>query len=78
VKNLKFDNKVVFIMLCFLCSSSYVPPNDYCLDKRLFSQVLAADERNKHAYYSQRHQDEVCKYLSYHWTVDRDNTVQCF
>ncbi|XP_052804936.1 tubulin monoglutamylase TTLL4-like isoform X2 [Mya arenaria] len=38
--------------------SSYVPPNDVCIDKRLFSQQLSADERAKHAYYCQRHQDE--------------------
>ncbi|KAL3831786.1 hypothetical protein ACJMK2_023490 [Sinanodonta woodiana] len=38
--------------------STYVPPNPYCLDKRLFSQQLAPDERAKHAYYSQRHQDD--------------------
>ena len=37
----------------------YVPPNDHCIDKRLFTQQLSPDERAKHAYYSQRHQDEV-------------------
>ncbi|XP_045170365.2 tubulin monoglutamylase TTLL4-like isoform X3 [Mercenaria mercenaria] len=38
--------------------SMYVPPNNVCMDKRLFSQQLSPDERAKHAYYSQRHQDE--------------------
>ncbi|KAK3588044.1 hypothetical protein CHS0354_012090 [Potamilus streckersoni] len=38
--------------------SNYIPPNPYCLDKRLFSQQLAPDERAKHAYYCQRHQDD--------------------
>lgn len=40
--------------------SSYYPPNDVCMDKRLFTSILAPDERAKHAYYCQRHQDEVC------------------
>ncbi|XP_052248620.1 tubulin monoglutamylase TTLL4-like isoform X7 [Dreissena polymorpha] len=38
--------------------SNYVPPNNVCMDKRLFSQQLSPDERAKHAYYSQRYQDE--------------------
>ncbi|KAL4222570.1 Tubulin polyglutamylase ttll4 [Mactra antiquata] len=38
--------------------SMYVPPNNVCMDKRLFCQNLAPDERAKHAYYAQRHQDE--------------------
>ncbi|XP_078320455.1 uncharacterized protein LOC111112129 isoform X2 [Crassostrea virginica] len=38
--------------------SSYLPPNDTCMDKRLFTAILAPDERAKHAYYCQRHQDE--------------------
>ncbi|XP_062598773.1 tubulin monoglutamylase TTLL4-like [Saccostrea cucullata] len=38
--------------------SSYMPPNDMCMDKRLFTSILAPDERAKHAYYCQRHQDE--------------------
>jgi len=36
------------------------PSNKYCTDKRLSLQSLSADEKVKHAYYSQRHQDEVC------------------
>lgn len=43
--------------------SSYYPPNDVCMDKRLFTSILAPDERAKHAYYCQRHQDEVCQNL---------------
>ena len=46
-------------------NSLYVPPNDYCMDKRLLIQVLSPDERAKHAYYSQRHQDEVCCFRGY-------------
>ncbi|KAK3102681.1 hypothetical protein FSP39_013107 [Pinctada imbricata] len=38
--------------------STYIPPNDYCLDKRLYTQQLSPDERAKHAYYCQRHQDD--------------------
>lgn len=38
--------------------SSYRPPNDFCMDKRLFTQQMAPDERAKHAYYCQRHQDD--------------------
>ncbi|XP_060080491.1 tubulin monoglutamylase TTLL4-like [Ylistrum balloti] len=38
--------------------SNHVPSNDYCMDKRLFAQNHSPDERSKHAYYSQRHQDE--------------------
>ncbi|XP_076094251.1 uncharacterized protein LOC143064924 isoform X1 [Mytilus galloprovincialis] len=38
--------------------SSYHPPNDYCMDKRLFTQQMAPDERAKHAFYCQRHQDD--------------------
>ncbi|XP_033761713.1 tubulin polyglutamylase TTLL4-like isoform X1 [Pecten maximus] len=38
--------------------SNHVPSNDYCMDKRLFAQNHSSDERSKHAYYSQRHQDE--------------------
>ncbi|XP_046371170.2 tubulin monoglutamylase TTLL4-like [Haliotis rufescens] len=38
--------------------SAHVPSSDYCMDKRLYSQQFAPDERTKHAYYCQRHQDE--------------------
>lgn len=38
--------------------SNHNPSNDYCMDKRLFAQNHSPDERSKHAYYSQRHQDE--------------------
>ncbi|OWF40925.1 tubulin polyglutamylase TTLL4-like [Mizuhopecten yessoensis] len=38
--------------------SHHNPSNDYCMDKRLFAQNHSPDERSKHAYYSQRHQDE--------------------
>ncbi|XP_005105217.1 tubulin polyglutamylase TTLL4 isoform X2 [Aplysia californica] len=38
--------------------SAHVPPNKYCMDKRLFTNQLSPDERAKHAYYCQKHQDE--------------------
>lgn len=48
---------------CLPLFSSYYPPNDVCMDKRLFTSILSPDERAKHAYYCQRHQDEVCQNL---------------
>ncbi|KAJ8314062.1 hypothetical protein KUTeg_008623 [Tegillarca granosa] len=38
--------------------SSYVPPTEITLDKRLYTQQCSPDERSKHAYYCQRHQDD--------------------
>ncbi|XP_076461978.1 uncharacterized protein LOC143294387 [Babylonia areolata] len=38
--------------------SAHTPPNDYCMDKRLFTTQLAPDERAKHAYFCHKHQDE--------------------
>ena len=55
--------------LYFLFDSSYLPPNDTCMDKRLFTAILAPDERAKHAYYCQRHQDEVTP-TAIGWLID--------
>lgn len=35
----------------------YKPPNNYCLDKRLYTHNLSADEKHKHTYYHQRNLD---------------------
>ncbi|XP_059161722.1 uncharacterized protein LOC131944866 isoform X2 [Physella acuta] len=40
-------------------SSGYNPPNKFCMDKRLFTTQLSPDERAKHAYFCQKHQDEL-------------------
>lgn len=53
-------NPLFHVMHLSFSFSSYYPPNDVCMDKRLFTSILAPDERAKHAYYCQRHQDEVC------------------
>lgn len=40
-------------------SYKYGPPsNPYCMDKRLYTSSLTADEKSKHAYYCQRYNDE--------------------
>ena len=59
----------MILPLYFLFDSSYLPPNDTCMDKRLFTAILAPDERAKHAYYCQRHQDEVTPTVI-HWLID--------
>ena len=70
--------------LYFLFDSSYLPPNDTCMDKRLFTAILAPDERAKHAYYCQRHQDEVTptviSWWLIYWFIDLliDWVIYCF
>lgn len=42
--------------------SAHRPLNKYCMDKRLFTNQLSPDERAKHAYFCQKHQDELAVY----------------
>ena len=54
----------VLKFLFFKFSGHYKPPNNYCLDKRLYSLNLSADEKLKHNYYCQRNLDTVSMYLN--------------
>ncbi|XP_076436228.1 tubulin monoglutamylase TTLL4-like [Babylonia areolata] len=38
--------------------STHIPTTDHCIDKRLFTNQLSADERAKHAYFCHKNQDE--------------------
>ena len=44
---------------CDFRANRYVIPPEICMDKRLWPTTVSPDERVKHAYYTQRHSDEV-------------------
>ncbi|KAH9524644.1 Tubulin polyglutamylase ttll4 [Bulinus truncatus] len=56
--------------------SNYIPPNKFCMDKRLFTNQLSQDERSKHAYYCQKFQDEQ-PYMSL-LEVNKNSIVEAF
>ncbi|CAH1789660.1 unnamed protein product [Owenia fusiformis] len=52
------DKSEVSANQSFTDMNHYIPSNELCIDKRLWSQQLSPDERAKHAYFCQKWQDE--------------------
>lgn len=59
-----------YIMVCsrmltqvMIFSRMYGPSNELCMDHRLWPSVVPSDERLKHAFYCQRHNDDVSTHI---------------
>ena len=65
---------IFYESLCLLSGNKYVLPADICMDKRLWPNTVAPDERVKHAYYTQRHSEEVSRHATHmctlQWMID--------
>ena len=62
-----FKCRTVCVSVC-VCSSTYKPSDDQCMDRRLWPTQKSLDERAKHLYYCQQHQNAVSSYLLTHHT----------
>jgi len=54
----------LFVSVCVF-GSTYKPSDEQCMDRRLWPTQKSFDERGKHLYYCQQHNNPVSQQLSY-------------